>query len=110
MYNLTLNRICKPLYKIGIILIKIAFIGLFFGILIVIFNHGWLVTILSLISLILGIIFCNIPNLYLTGFYKFYNNKISAKEATKKVQKHLREPGWDDSTFFIMDIMIQNEI
>jgi hypothetical protein len=107
MYNTLLNKFSKPIYKIGIILLKIGIVTLIIGLVLGVLQKGWLLSITAFCCCLACIIIINIPNSYLTSLIKEFDESISAKEATKIAQNHLRSPikSKYDTTFFVQGII-----
>jgi hypothetical protein len=100
-------RLCKPVYKIAILITRLSILLIFIGLILGLFGKGWMVLLIALGSFIFSIIISNMPNSYLVHFIKLYDSGISAKEATGIVQKHLQGPikSTDETVDFVHAIM-----
>lgn len=107
-YNTTLLKICKPLYKTGVLIFWCGATALVIGIVLRLLSKGWLFTLIGLGCCAGGILIYNIPTYYLArGFIQEYYQSITAKQSVNIAQKHLREPIDDnrDTINFVQNII-----
>lgn len=100
-------KMCKPMYKLGIIMLRIGLVLFVIGLIICLLGKGWITLLIGIGCLFLSVILSNMPNSYLVSFIKIYDESISAKQATDIVQSHLREPIEDsrDTVYFVQGII-----
>ena len=106
-YNTTFLRMCRPMYKLGIALMRIGMVLSAIGLLVGLFGRGWMTFLIGIGCWAGSIIIGNIPTMYLASFIKLCDESLTAKQATEIVQSHLREPKntSHDTEYFVQDIL-----
>lgn len=77
----------------------LTIIGLALGL----YGRGWMILLIGIGCCIVGITLGNIPKVYLASFVKLSDESITAKDATKIVEKHLQDRESKDTVYFLAD-------
>lgn len=107
-YSPTFLKMCKPLFRLGTLILRIGMIIVIVGIFVGLFGKEWMIFLIAICCWLLGIILLNIPTYYLAvGFIKLYDETVTAKQATKIAQNHLKEPIRNayDTVYFVQNII-----
>ena len=107
-YSITFLKICKPIYKLGILAFRIGIILTIIGLIIGLFSKLWLILCIGIGCCVISPFIWNLPTVYLAYLIKGIINSESytSGQITKVVQNHLKEnrqESWD-SIYFIDDI------
>jgi len=94
---------CRPIHKFGTFVLIIGMLLAIIGLVIGLFDKGWLSLLIGIGCSVFGIILGNIPKIYLTSFIKLYDDSLTAKQATKIVENHLTDPNKKDTVYFLAD-------
>jgi hypothetical protein len=107
-YSPTFMKMCKPSFRLGTLILRIGMVLLIVGLFVGLFGKEWMIFLIASCCCLLGIILINIPTYYLAvGFINLYDETVTAKEATKIAQNHLKEPRIDayNTVYFVQDII-----
>ncbi|MFI0492290.1 hypothetical protein [Flavobacterium sp.] len=108
-YNSRIIKICKPMYKMGIKFLTIGMILLAIGLAIALCINIWVTFFIGVFFVIVSVIMCNIPNVYLVSLIKAASNSMTSKQASKIVQTHLQQSEGVNTLLFVQDF-IRNDI
>ena len=89
---------CKPAYRAGFILTRLAMVCVAIGLIVGISGKGWTVLIVGIAICLIGMLICALPNSYLAEYLHEDDPSLSPKEITDIINAHLRNYKSSEST------------
>ncbi|HEX3599672.1 MAG TPA: hypothetical protein VHU84_05980 [Lacipirellulaceae bacterium] len=94
-YSPIFLKICRPLYRLGGLILLIGTLAIVGGLVLGVLGNGWMSLLIGIGLCLVGIVVGRIPEVYVANQLKFVYHPLSAKQAYDLVAKHLRAKGAD---------------
>jgi hypothetical protein len=98
-------RICRPIYRVGNIILMLGIVLVAVGLIIGMIDEGWMILVIGIGGIVLGIITSQIPTIYLSKQLKTIDESLAPKQTSNLALEHLQKKGNDaeDTLVFLAD-------
>jgi hypothetical protein len=94
-YSPAFLKICRPLYRLGALILAIGALAVVGGLVVGVSGKGWTSLLIGIGLCLSGIIIGRIPEVYVANQLKFVHQPLTAKQAYDLVAQHLKAKGDD---------------